>query len=413
LGICSKLERSMGATATEMCRDLHRVLDELLDVDPHGLDAAELHAVVVETHRVAARLAAARARHTAEWDTRGVWGSNGTRTAALRLGNECRLSPESAAVEMRRARKLREMPHTFDALARGEISVDHVDLLGRANYGPRAGFFPESEKLLVDSCASMRYRHAERVVAYWRQHADAEGADTEAEALVEHRNLSAARTFDGSVYLRGLLDPLGGTVVLDELTRLERQLYEAEKASGEITRNPAQRRADALVEMATRSASTPPGARRPRPLYTILVGFETFAGRICQLDDETVVAPGQLVGGLSEADIERVVFDPAGRIIDVSNRRRFTGALRRSIQVRDRHCQHPSGCDEPSSACDVDHIIPHSQRGDTSYDNGRLACPTHNRHPDKRDPPKTNRKAATPPQPPGEPTQRARPPNEP
>jgi hypothetical protein len=281
-GICSKLERSMGATATEMCRDLHRVLDELLDVDPHGLDAAELHAVVVETHRVAARLAAARARHTAVWDTRGVWGSNGTRTAALRLGNECRLSPESAAVEMRRARKLREMPHTFDALARGEISVDHVDLLGRANYGPRAGFFPESEKLLVDSCASMRYRHAERVVAYWRQHADAEGADTEAEALVERRNLSAARTFDGSVYVRGLLDPLGGTVVLDELTRLERQLYEAEKASGEITRNPAQRRADALVEMATRSASTPPGARRPRPLYTILVGFETFAGRICQ-----------------------------------------------------------------------------------------------------------------------------------
>jgi hypothetical protein len=121
-------------------------------------------------------------------------------------------------------------------------------------------------------------------------------------------------------------------------------------------------------------------------LYTVLVDYETFAGRICELDDGTVLSPGQLAGGLSQADIERVVFDGPDRVLAVSHRRRFTGALRRAIQVRDRQCQHPSGCDVPASGCDVDHIVPWPISQETSLDNGRLVCPTHNRDPEHNDP---------------------------
>lgn len=91
--------------------------------------------------------------------------------------------------------------------------------------------------------------------------------------------------------------------------------------------------------------------------------YETFAARICQLDDNTVIAPGQLLAGLTRADIERVNFDGPSRVIDVSQRRRFTGAVRRAIQVRDRHCQHPSGCDIPAPGCDIDHIQPRLESG--------------------------------------------------
>jgi HNH endonuclease len=66
-------------------------------------------------------------------------------------------------------------------------------------------------------------------------------------------------------------------------------------------------------------------------------------------------------------------------VISVSHKRTFTGALRRAIEVRDRHCQHPSGCDEPADRCDVDHIQPHSHGGETSQHNGRLSCWPHNR----------------------------------
>jgi hypothetical protein len=92
-----------------------------------------------------------------------------------------------------------------------------------------------------------------------------------------------------------------------------------------------------------------------------------------------VVSPAALVPWLAEADIERIVFGPKGRVIDVGRRRRlFRGADRRAILVRDRTCYHPY-CDEPAVNCEADHIQPNSCDGDTLQDNGRPACGFHNR----------------------------------
>jgi hypothetical protein len=106
---------------------------------------------------------------------------------------------------------------------------------------------------------------------------------------------------------------------------------------------------------------------------------------MCELANGTVVTPGQIVPLLADADIEAILFDGPDRIISVSRRRRFTGALRRAIEVRDRHCQHPSGCDEPADRCDVDHIEPYTAGGVTSQENGKLECRPHNRKKDKHD----------------------------
>jgi len=83
--------------------------------------------------------------------------------------------------------------------------------------------------------------------------------------------------------------------------------------------------------------------------------------------------------------LETILFADPLTILGVSQRRSFTGRLRRAIEVRTRHCEHPSGCDEPASRCDVDHIQPYSEGGVTSQFNGRLECWKHNRHPDFHD----------------------------
>ncbi|MGI8982995.1 MAG: hypothetical protein ACR2HM_00420, partial [Acidimicrobiales bacterium] len=127
---------------------------------------------------------------------------------------------------------------------------------------------------------------------------------------------------------------------------------------GDLARTPAQRRADALVEMARRSMAMPAGARIPEPLFTVLVGYETFAGRICELACGAVVAPGSLVRWLDSAWVERVVFDGPSRVKDVGVRQRlFTGATRRAVEVRDRECFHPF-CDAPAERCQIDHAQP-------------------------------------------------------
>jgi hypothetical protein len=136
--------------------------------------------------------------------------------------------------------------------------------------------------------------------------------------------------------------------------------------------------------MARRSASVPDGAEAPRVLLTILAGEGRFAS-ICELADGTVIAPGDVAPLLERADIERIMFDGPSRVIDVGVRRRFfTGALRRAIEVRDRHCQHPSGCDVPAERCHVDHIRPYAEGGLTTQANGRCYCGFHNRQREAR-----------------------------
>ena len=123
-----------------------------------------------------------------------------------------------------------------------------------------------------------------------------------------------------------------------------------------------------------------PGSRPPEPLLSVLVGYETFAGRICELADGTVVSPGSLLRYLDAAYIERVVFDGPDRVKGVGPRRRlFDGATRRAVELRDRSCYHPY-CDEPAEDCEIDHVKPWAEGGPTTEDNGRPACRYHHRH---------------------------------
>jgi hypothetical protein len=368
---------------TELADRLDTAIGDLLALDPDQLTDGELHELVVAVQRQTHRLAAARAKLISVWDRRGVWSDDGSRTAAHRLSREASMSAGSAKVELRRARQLRSMPHTAAALASGALSPDHVDLLARANHGNRTQLFADHEATLVEQCQLLRFPDACRMVDYWRQRADAEATEDEAERLHAARHATVVTTIDGVVDVRAVLDPVGGAAFKAELDRLERQLYLADKNSGTV-RTVGQRRADALVAMAERSRTSKPGGLRPRPLITILVGETSFA-HVCELAAGTVIAPGQVVPLLSQADLERVVFDGPDRVIAVSRRRRFTGALRRAIEVRDRHCQHPSGCDEPAENCDVDHKLPYTDGGETSQENGELKCRPQNRDKAKRD----------------------------
>ena len=98
-------------------------------------------------------------------------------------------------------------------------------------------------------------------------------------------------------------------------------------------------------------------------MFTVLVDYETFSGRMCELANGRVVTPGSLVRWLDEAWAERVVFDGPDRVKNVSVRRRiFTGATRRSVEVRDRECFHPL-CDATVDDCQVDHVEPWSVGG--------------------------------------------------
>jgi len=195
-----------------------------------------------------------------------------------------------------------------------------------------------------------------------------------------------------------VFDPVNGAIVAEALRRIEDELFDADWAESrarlgeaatvtDLGRTPAQRRADAVVEMARRAGAVPADGRRPEPLFSVLVGYETFVGMICELDNGTVASPGSLRPWLDEAWVERVVFDGPSRVVDVGvTRRLFSGATRRAVQLRDRQCFHPM-CDEPASHCDVDHVQPWAAGGPTTQETvGRHVVFTTDHATDEPDP---------------------------
>jgi len=356
---------------------LTTAIDALHGVDLDGLDDTEIHELVVALGRQTARLEAAYCRVINRWDRRQIWADNGSKSPAARLARETRMRKSDANRLIHRARALASMPATDEAYAAGEITGAHVDLVARCDRSWRNAEFAESEAVLVNSCKTPWFDNALRAIDYWKQLADHDAADDDAEMDREGRHASMAIGWRGAGMLNAVFDPIGAEVFKTELDRLGEQLRLQDQRGGTV-RTVQQRRADALVEMATRSATAPADGLRPRPLFTVTIGIDPF-NHLCETAAGTVIAPGLLMPLLSGADIERIVYDPPNRTIEASHRRTFTGAIRRIIEVRDRHCQHESGCDVPASRCDVDHIVPYSETQWTCLCNGQLLCATHNR----------------------------------
>jgi hypothetical protein len=375
------------AVVVDATTELVAAVDALGAADPAALADGE---TIQALHRQLERLNAVVTRATAAFDAGRAWEEEGARSASAWVAVRCNQPVAAARRRVQLGRALRHMAAAEAAWLAGDVGEAHVVLLAGARTPVTAEALARDQEWLVAQARQLPYRHFARAVAYWRQLADPDGADASAQAQLRARRLHLSQTFGGNWALDGRFDPVNGSILAGVLGRIEKELFEADWAEArdrlgegvcvaDLARTPAQRRADALVEMARRAEAMPAGARLPEPLFSVLVGYETFAGRICELAGGTVVAPGALVPWLDQAWVERVVFEGPDRVKNVGVRRRiFTGATRRAVEVRDREC-FEEFCDLPAEECQVDHVQPWAAGGLTVDTNGRVACGYHNR----------------------------------
>ena len=378
--------------SSEPLVDLKASIDAVFEAGPEAFaDGETLQGLYAQLER----LSCAATLSTGAFDAGDEWSVAGARSAAAWISTERRLPRPSVQRRVRLARALRHMPEAEQAWSTGAINLAQVSLLAGARSSHTAEAFERDEAMLVNEAAKLRHASFARVIAYWEQLNDPDRDDRNAKKILEGRNFFLSPGLDGVGFFKGAFDPLGHAAFAKVFRAIERELFEADWAEArerlgreptpaDLRRTAPQRRADALVEMARRAGAVPPGARMPGPLFTVLVGYETFAGRICELANGTVVSPGSLVPWLTDAHVERVVFDGPSRVIDVGpHRRLFTGATRRAVEIRDRECFHPY-CDVSFEECEIDHQIPFSWGGPTITDNGRPACPFHNKERHRR-----------------------------
>jgi hypothetical protein len=391
---------------------LEAAYDDLLAEEFAG--APGLVEVMAVVGRIRNKQVALDLKATGAFDASKEWMANGSRSAAAWLmtsGHEKHLVPQR---RVRLARALRTMPHTERALAAGAITVDHVEALAAEATGELAQVFADSERRLVDKAKTLRFRAFAVELQYWRDIADPDGAEDRADRQLADAHWYASKSFEGQVCVNGWLDPIGGSIYLTELGRLEQWLFEQDWAeaaervgegnvtTNDLSRTPAQRRAAAQVLMAVRSASTTLTGSGIRAVLNVVMDWATFCAelarrqgrtdvmfpdeRTCRLADGTILAPSQALSLGLAGEVRRLVLDPDGVPLDYGQSRRFfTGDPRTAIELAFPYCTDKAGCDVTSHRCQIDHIVPFTDLGPTNPTNGRPLCGPHNRHKETQD----------------------------
>ena len=366
--------------------DFDEALEALIASGPEHYGDGES---MEKLHSLEARFASFMTEATSAFEAGEQWAAEGAKTAASWIASRCRVPRAAAKRRVRLGRNLRHLPAVAEAWREGSIGEDAAKAIASARRHRTTAAMTRDEEMLVDQAKDLGFEDFARALEYWKQLADPEGAEASDMERQASRDVFLEPSIGGMYLGQMTLDPISGSIVAGELNRLEHDLFEADCAQAkehlgrparidELARTSGQRRADALVEMATRSRRAPAEGIRPAPLFSVLVGYETVHGRICELENGTVVHPCVLEAWMDSAYFERAIF-ALGNRIDVSVRSRFfTGGTRRAIELRDRMCTHPH-CYEPAERCQVDHIETYAAGGLTTQDNGRLLCGFHNR----------------------------------
>ena len=413
--------------------DVADALEIAAKLEYGGLPGAVLGDSTVRVAELKAQLAALESEIVAAYDASGDWQVSGYRTVGAALTHRGRVRRAEANQTVHLARSLKAMPVVSDALSSGEISLCHARRLAKASAHDG---FSDVEALLCDHARGLSYAAFDKAVSYWEHLVDTNAAEHDATFKEQRREFHASMTFDGMGRLDGWLDPISFEEFRNALDRIEAELFnndlrdaQAEhvhKHAAELWRTPAQRRADALVEMARRATAVPEGAKTPEPLVIIHMDKPTFeaglnqtlgptlftntsphnqppppatnrgdtstgrlcetdsgdmlTGRLCETDSGAVITPTQGVEQALRGHIRRLVYQSPGVILDYGRSTRlFTGALRQAIQARDRTCRH-RGCDLPARLCEIDHITEWQHGGTTVHTNAHTRCSYHHRH---------------------------------
>ncbi|MGH2527054.1 MAG: DUF222 domain-containing protein [Actinomycetota bacterium] len=235
-----------------------------------------------------------RARRLAELERRQVWSRDGHLSLASWLASRHGVAPASAAGHVRLSRALDAMPIVAEALASGEVSSSAVTLLAHAReMAPEP--FARAEATLVDAARTLPVTTLRDMVARWRERANAERAAEDEEARHERRAVSTVVTLEGMVESTVKLAPSDGQVYITAIRAAEDA--EVRSLKGPDPRTPAQRRADALVQVCRHylDAQDRPVAAGERPHVIVTIDVETL-GR-SESAPSTARSAGARLGG--------------------------------------------------------------------------------------------------------------------
>ncbi|MBO0870023.1 MAG: DUF222 domain-containing protein, partial [Micromonosporaceae bacterium] len=307
-----------------------------------GLSDGELIARIDQAHAREQQALAEKLAAVAEFEARGLARRQGASSTTSWLRDRLRLSSGTCHRMVELARALdRAAPRTRDALAAGQVNAEQAAVIAAAvrdlpvEAGPDVA--AKAEKLLVEQAQMLEPKGLRiaggRILGYIAQDLADEHERRQLERAekraFERRHLTLSPDGAGGVRLHGLLDQAAAATVsaaLDPLTR---------RAGTHDDRTPAQRRADALADIAQLALDTEtlPEHGGDRPGIVVTLNYDLLRQQVAAgtLDTGERLSPEAVRRIACDAKVIPAVLGGQGQVLDVGRERRlFTGPLRRA-----------------------------------------------------------------------------------
>ena len=131
---------------------------------------------------------------------------------------------------MRLGRALRHLPVAEAAWLAGKLGEAQVAALARARTPATQEALERDEEMLVGEATRLRFDSFVRVLGYWSQDVDPDGAEDDAASGRAARRFHLSQSFENMWWGDLVLDPISGAILAKALSRIEDELFEADWA---------------------------------------------------------------------------------------------------------------------------------------------------------------------------------------
>lgn len=318
--------------------------------------------------------AAAAFHATDEYD---LWGST---TPIDWIRHHCRMSGHAAAERVTVGQQLGRLPKSEEAMVEGEIGFAHLSLAASTAraVAESAPLRPFDESRLLEGALENSVGRFRYLCHHIRHAHDQEGLAAKQRQAHEAQRLELISCEDGSLAVRGLFDPAGGALLRTALEPLARRTGKDDHRSRQ------QRLAQGMLDLAGRALDTGQVPRQcsQRAHLQVTTTLETLLGLAgspaAEMEFATPISSRTVQRLACDCTVTHVLLGADSAVIDVGRARRVVpGSTRRALNVRDRHCQWPKGCDRPATYCAAHHIVHWARNGPTNLSNVTLLCHRH------------------------------------
>ena len=381
-------------------------IDELADAN-----IADLDAVLAAAKRKRDEADLEIAAVAALVDSRQLFQEHGQSSIKAYLKQQLNCSGPDALRIKRRARLFNQYREIADVFGDSRIAVGQVNVLASAQQHPRAGGqFGEFAEIFIAQAERLEHDDFADAVKHFVVQADQDGAYRD-QKFHEDQRTASVRVDDGavSVHVSGG-DPLRSVEMKEIFERaVEAEAhkdFETRRAehgddalAHPMPRSSDQRRFDAIYAIFSASVVAPANGKRPEPLVNIVIdpanSLEVLAkyglidltdvarvdptSRRCATSTGIAVHPDVALQAMFAGSVRRVMVDAHDVVINMGRTQRlFTGKGRQAAQLLAVRCGF-RGCDVGAEFCDVDHLTPWVDGGETDQANSLPLCGSHDR----------------------------------